>query len=103
MQNDKPTTVPPHSLSWRWFLFKSFWKRIFGAMLSWLHVPGAIQSFEMKDAVSGRHIQVSISAFYTKLSIDGRDFYFHRYTGKFDGTGGTVVEHPNKDWKKAAP
>lgn len=59
----------------------------FGRFLNRLGVPGAVAPMRYHDESTGCTIEVSVSAFYTRLGIDGRDFYFHRVTGKFDGTG----------------
>ncbi len=44
-----------------------------------------IQPFAYDDAETGDRIGVSVSDFYTKLSINGREYYFVRETGAFDG------------------
>lgn len=65
-----------------------------GRMVEWLcltmdrfGVPGFIRDVELKDAVTGQHVKVKTGHLFTKISVDGRDYYFHRLSGRFDGTG----------------
>ena len=46
---------------------------------------GFIQPFAYEDPETGDRIAISVSDFYTKLSVNGRDYFFIRETGKFDG------------------
>jgi len=32
-------------------------------------------------------VTVRVTTGYTIVSVNGRDYYFHRLTGRFDGTG----------------
>ena len=50
-----------------------------------------IKPFVHHDNATGQTISLKESPFYTTLSIDGRDYYFIRETGEFDGTGMTVA------------
>ena len=46
-----------------------------------------IKPFVYHDKVTGQTISLKKSSYYTILSIDGRDYYFNRETGEFDGPG----------------
>ncbi len=50
-------------------------------------VPGAIRDFEHYDEVTGQQISVRVGLLYTRIRVDGRDYYFDRVSGRFDGTG----------------
>ena len=50
-------------------------------------VPGAIQDATIDDPLSGQHIEVAVQQDFVKLTVNGRDYYFDRISGKFDGTG----------------
>ena len=52
-----------------------------------------IEPFEHEDAMTGHKIEVKVSPRYSKLSVDDREYYFERETGKFDGTGYTPNNH----------
>lgn len=58
-----------------------------GHLLNWLKIPGAVRDIELKDALTGQHISVKVGPLFTCLTVDGRDYYFRRVSGKFDGTG----------------
>jgi hypothetical protein len=59
----------------------------FGRLLNGLNVPGAIKPVDYQDIVTGNHVVVSVGALFVRMSVNGRDYYFNRITGKFDGTG----------------
>lgn len=58
-----------------------------GLALRRLGVPGCVRPVEIHDPVSGRTVKVSVGPLFTRIEIDGRDFYFDRFSGRFDGTG----------------
>lgn len=58
-----------------------------GDLLNRMRLPGAIQPMCYSDPVTGDLIDVGVYARFTKVSINGRDYYFDRITGQFDGTG----------------
>ncbi len=58
-----------------------------GRLLNKLHVPAAIQPVEILDKITSRHVVVAIDDLFVRVSVDGRDYYFDRVTGRFDGTG----------------
>ena len=62
-------------------------RTVTGRLLGRLGVPGAIRPVEINDQVTGLTIKVTVSPRFTMIKIDGRDFYFERLTGRFDGTG----------------
>jgi hypothetical protein len=50
-----------------------------------------IQPFTYDDAETGDKIALAVSDFYTRLSVNGREYYFVRETGAFDGAA--TAEH----------
>ena len=50
-----------------------------------------ILPFEYLDEMTGDKIGVSVSAFYSKITINKREYFFLRETGEFDGAA-TVIE-----------
>lgn len=50
-------------------------------------LPGFVREIELEDEATGQHLSVRVSPFFTRISMNGRDFYFDRFTGRFDGTG----------------
>jgi len=39
------------------------------------------------DRISGDYISIRINKYFTVISVNNRNYYFQRATGKFDGTG----------------
>lgn len=62
-------------------------RELLGRLLNKVGVPGAVRNVHIKDALTGQEIDVHVSALFTRISVNGRDYYFTRATGKFDGTG----------------
>jgi hypothetical protein len=58
-----------------------------GRLANLLRIPGAIQPTEIHDKATGQIIAVTVGALFVRLTVNGRDFYFDRVTGRFDGTG----------------
>jgi hypothetical protein len=56
-----------------------------GKALTSLRIPGAIRDQKINDPVTHHLIDIRVGDLFTKISVDGRDYYFHRLTGKFDG------------------
>ena len=56
-------------------------------MLRALRVPGIIRDVQIEDAVSGHSISITVGLLFTKVSVNGRDYFFRRLSGRLDGTG----------------
>ena len=62
-------------------------RRGVGRLLNRGHIPGAIRPVEIQDGLTGQSLAVSMDEAFVRVSVDGRDYYFDRITGRFDGTG----------------
>ncbi len=62
-----------------------------GRFVSYLGIPGAIVPTEIHDQTTGQHIAISVGTLSVCLTVNGRDFYFDRFTGRFTGTGSSVA------------
>jgi hypothetical protein len=71
----------------RWHIWKGRCRELVGRTLSRLGLPGAIAEAEINDNLTGQQISVGVGPLYVRLSVNGRDYYFDRITGRFDGTG----------------
>ena len=58
-----------------------------GALLVRMKMPGLVRDVEISDGLTGHQLRIRNGPLFTKLTIDGRDFYFNRFTGELDGTG----------------
>ena len=45
-----------------------------------------IRPIKHTDAVTGDRITISVSPYYSTLTVNDRSYYFVRETGEFDGT-----------------
>ena len=52
-----------------------------------LGFPGLVCDLDIIDNLTGQHVQIKTGPLFTKIQIDGRDYYFNQLTGRFDGTG----------------
>ena len=58
-----------------------------GRLANWLGAPGAIKPATIHDRATGVSLSVTVGPLFTRVSVNGRDFYFTRFCGEFDGTG----------------
>jgi hypothetical protein len=68
-------------------IVKSRLRYVIGSLLKRLHIPGAIKDIDLQDSITGQKVSVQVSSLFVRLSVNGRDYYFDRLSGKFDGTG----------------
>ena len=61
-----------------------------GRMLNSFRAPGAIRDVEVQDALTGQRLAVSVGELFVCVNVNGRDYYFDRFTGRFDGTGASA-------------
>src|SRR5215472_15581101 len=62
-------------------------KEALGRMMRSAHVPGFVKDVTYQDPLTGHHIEIRANVLFTRISVDGRDYYFSRFSGRFDGTG----------------
>jgi hypothetical protein len=58
-----------------------------GRVANRLRVPGAIAGTEFVDTVTGQQFSVRVGPLFVVLAVDGREYYFWRFSGRYDGTG----------------
>ncbi len=86
-----PTSNVPLTSRVTWKTRLRDWARESGyRLLNAVGVPGVIRDTTYRDELTGHTVTVRIGLYYTLVTVDGRDFYFHRLTGKLDGTGHAV-------------
>ena len=71
----------------RFDIFRCRIKAGVGRLLNRLRMPAAIQPMEVIDEITKQHVAVAVDDLFVRVSVDGRDYYFDRLTGRFDGTG----------------
>jgi len=70
-----------------WLRFKDAFKAWLGTTLNHFGVPGGVRDVQFEDQVTGQRVQIRVGVLFTRISIDGRDYYFRRVSGKYDGSG----------------
>jgi hypothetical protein len=70
---------------------KSRLREAVGRVANRLGLPGIVQPVEIYDQATGQRITIAVGSIMVRLTIDGRDFFFDRLTGRFDGAGSTVA------------
>jgi len=68
-------------------ILKSRIRQCVGKILGHMQLPGMIASTTINDSFSGQRLEIKVGVICTRISINGRDYYFSRFSGKFDGTG----------------
>lgn len=68
-------------------ILKSRLRQFAGRTLGRLRMPGLIASTTINDPLSGQRLEIRVGTICTRISVNGRDYYFSRLSGKFDGTG----------------
>ena len=70
---------------------KSRLRETIGSLANRLGLPGAVQPVEIHDQATGQRISIAVGAVMVRMTVNGRDFYFDRLTGRLDGAGSTLV------------
>jgi hypothetical protein len=59
---------------------------LMGRALEALHTPAKIREFEYVDQNTNETVYLSTGARYSVLHVGDKQFFFDRFTGRFDGT-----------------
>ncbi len=65
---------------------------MFGRILQWLRIPGFVRPFKYRDETGDMELGVRTSPRYTVVSINGKELFFRRETGTFDGSGAMSLD-----------
>ena len=65
-------------------------RNVYGRFLERIHAPAKIREFEYVDPVTNETIYLSTGARYSVLHVGGKQLFFCRTTGRFDGTGSSL-------------
>ena len=67
---------------------------LLGKTANRLRIGGCVQPIVMDDPVTGQHLGIRLGPLFTVVSVDGRDYYFRRFSGKYDGAGTGCSNQP---------
>ncbi len=70
-----------------WQIWECRARMLLGLIVNRLGLGGLVQPITMDDPVTGQHVEIRVNSLFTEISVDGRDYYFRRFTGKYDGAG----------------
>jgi hypothetical protein len=73
-----------------WEILRSRLREGLGLVLRRIGIPGAISPMRYDDPITGDLMEVAVGPFYTRVTLNGRDYYFDRLSGRFNGTGQTA-------------
>jgi hypothetical protein len=58
-----------------------------GRLMNRFGFPGIIRDCVIEDELTHQKIEVRRGVLFTKITVNGRDHFFDRITGKFGGSG----------------
>ena len=62
-------------------------RRLVGQLLNSLRIPGTVRDYKIADPVNNQIITISVGDSFTRISVNGIDYYFNRLTGRYEGKG----------------
>src|SRR5215472_18481282 len=62
-------------------------RELIGNLANRLRVPAFIRAAVIEDELTRQTIVIEPGRLVTRISVDGRDYYFGRFSGRFDGVG----------------
>ncbi len=63
------------------------WRIAMGRVAKSLRVPAIIRPTQFTDPVTGQRIEIDAGILSTRVTMNGRDYYFTRFGGSFAGAG----------------
>jgi hypothetical protein len=85
----RPDANPTLLKAGRLRVWKGRVKEGFCRFLNKIGIPGAVRDVSVHDPLTGQSVRVHVGTLFTCISVNGRDYYFHRLSGRFDGAGYT--------------
>ena len=72
-----------------WQIYRGRLQSVIGRLMQRFRVPGFVRDIEFHDAATGYDVSVATGELFTRITLNGRDFYFRRSDGRYDGSGST--------------
>lgn len=91
MNTEPATHLRSGSFRYRYLVVCDWCRNTLGRLLDLLRVPGLVREMSHGDKLTNSYISVKYSRLFTIVHVNGVDYYFRRLTGKFDGTGMSMV------------
>jgi len=79
--------IPARSGATAWQIAACRLREMVGNLANRLRVPAFVRPIVIEDEVTKQTIVIEPGRLVTRISVDGRDYYFGRFSGRFDGAG----------------
>lgn len=61
-----------------------------GLLLNFIDVSGFVKPTKVYDRLTNTNLEVVLGGYFTIIKVNGKDFYFNRFSGEYDGSGMSV-------------
>lgn len=78
--------APKGGATWQVIVWERIKQRA-GYLFNSLGVPGFVKPTKVYDRLTNTHIEVRLGGSFTVVSVGGKDYYFRRFTGEYEGSG----------------
>ena len=58
-----------------------------GLALNFIGVSGFVKPTKIYDRLTNTNLEVVLGGYFTIIKVNGKDFYFSRFSGEYDGSG----------------
>lgn len=82
--------IPARSEASAWQIARGRLREWLGRVADRMGIPGFVQRTVIEDELTGHTILIEPGRLFTRINVDGRDYYFRRLSGRFDGVGMSV-------------
>lgn len=82
--------IPARSEASAWQIARGRLREWLGRVADRMGIPGFVQRTVIEDELTGHTIKIEPGRLFTRINVDGRDYYFRRLSGRFDGVGMSV-------------
>ena len=65
---------------------------VLGRIMMRFKIPDFIKPMEIYDRLTNSYLKVKTVKYYTIIYINGKDLYFQRLAGKYDGSGMMTIK-----------
>ncbi|HUU93732.1 MAG TPA: hypothetical protein VM238_21275 [Phycisphaerae bacterium] len=70
-----------------WQIWRGRAARCIGLILNGLGCAGKVRPISIDDPLTGTHLELRVGSTFTVIAVNGRDYYFRRLDGVYDGAG----------------
>jgi hypothetical protein len=82
--------IPARYGATAWQIAAGRLREMVGNLANRLRVPAFVRPAVIEDELTGQTIVIEPGHLLTRISVGGRDYYFGRFSGRFDGVGISV-------------